>query len=232
VSRSTVARFLAWLRARDLLGVVSSGRVGSGAILPPGRQDRPKNGYVALLRGINVGSGPRIGMVDLRELVSGLGWSNVQTYLQSGNVVFAAGTADSAALAAQLETAVAGRFPVRPQVVVLTRDELAAVSAGNPFPDEAAAAPKTVHALVLAVPAGPAVEARAAAAQQRAVGRASGDRAVVAGRAVYLNTPDGIGRSELAAALSRPGALGDVVGTARNWSTVRALLHLCDAAGR
>ena len=185
-------------------------------------------GFVALLRGINVGRGPRIPMADLRAVAESLGWSGVRTHLQSGNVVFDADAGAPADLAAALEAAVAARFPVQPRVVVLTCADLADIAAATPFAEQAAAAPTTVHAVVLSGPLGPDGLARVGAAEQRAAGKGAADRAVVTARAVHLLTPDGAGRSELAAALGRPGALGpDVVATARNWSTVQALLHLC-----
>lgn len=63
----------------------------------------------------------------------------------------------------------------------------------------------------------------------RRLAGATGDTAAVTGRAVYLLLPGGLGTSRLAAALTRPGGLGpDVVGTARNWSTVTALTALAD----
>ncbi len=190
-------------------------------------------GHVALLRGINVGRGPRIGMAELREVAAGLGWADVRTHLQSGNVVFTARPADPGRLAADLEAAVAGRFSVQPQVVVVTCAELSGIAAATPFPEQAAAAPTTVHAFVLSGAAGPDVEARVADAEQRVgrrrtTGTGGADHAVVIGRAVHLHAPAGLGRSDLGAALARPGALGpDVVATARNWRTVRALVQLC-----
>jgi uncharacterized protein (DUF1697 family) len=88
--------------------------------------------HVALLRGINVGGRNRVAKADLREVVLGLGHTEVATYIQSGNVVFTSEEADSAAIAAALEGAIAEHLGVRPKVVVLTRAELAQVVADNP----------------------------------------------------------------------------------------------------
>ncbi len=83
---------------------------------------------VALLRGINVGTSPRIGMADLRELFSSLGATDVQTYLQSGNVVY------SGSLRVELvETAIAKQFGVSPRVLLLTAEEFRAVAAEIPI---------------------------------------------------------------------------------------------------
>jgi hypothetical protein len=91
--------------------------------------------HVALLRGINVGGRNRVAMADLREVVLGLGHTEVATYIQSGNVVFTSEEADTARIAAALERAIAEPLGVQPKVIVLTRAELAQVVADNPFPD-------------------------------------------------------------------------------------------------
>ncbi|MBM0260676.1 DUF1697 domain-containing protein [Micromonospora sp. 4G55] len=69
------------------------------------------NRYVGLLRGVNVGT-TRLAMADLRRLVADLGHADVQTYLQSGNVVFGSTSADAARLAKGIEQALAWRAGV------------------------------------------------------------------------------------------------------------------------
>jgi uncharacterized protein (DUF1697 family) len=66
---------------------------------------------VALLRGINVGGRNRVAKADLREVVLGLGHTEVATYIQRGNVVFTSEAADSAAIAAALERGRPGPWP-------------------------------------------------------------------------------------------------------------------------
>jgi uncharacterized protein (DUF1697 family) len=88
--------------------------------------------HVALLRGINVGGRNKVAMAALREVVQGLGHTEVATYIQSGNVVFTSEQGDTARLADALEAAIGERLGVRPKVVVLTRGELAQVVADNP----------------------------------------------------------------------------------------------------
>lgn len=85
---------------------------------------------VALLRGINVGKSPRIGMADLRELFEGLGLIGVRTYLQSGNVVYE-GRVDAAAL----ESAVSARFGVSPRVLIVSAAAFRTIAQGNPIRD-------------------------------------------------------------------------------------------------
>ena len=181
--------------------------------------------HLALLRGINVGGRNRVAMADLRRVVAALGHTEVATYIQSGNVVFSTRDADARAVAAGLEGAIADELGVPAAVVVVDRDELAAVVAGNPFPD--VSDPKRLHVVFTAGEIGPDTAAAVAAEVERARQRGGGDDARVAGRAIYLHTPDGIGRSELAVRLARPAA--GAVGTARNWATVTRLLAMLES---
>jgi uncharacterized protein (DUF1697 family) len=181
--------------------------------------------YVALLRGINLGSRNRVAMADLRQLTEALGHAEVATYIQSGNVLFTSPDDDCGRLADALEEAIARSLAVRSAVVVLSRDELARVVADNPFPDEAN--PRCLHAVFRRLDLAPEAIAAVERAQQRARAKGSRDEAVPIGRALFLHTPDGPGRSELAAQLARPGVPAD--GTARNWATVTRLMALLDA---
>jgi len=178
--------------------------------------------HVALLRGINIGPRNRVAMPALRELVESLGHTEVATYIQSGNVVFAAADGDEQELASELERAIDARLGVPARVVVLSRRQLARVVRENPFAHEQD--PKAVHAVFLSE--APAHELRSAvsAAQRRARDKGARDEARIVGRTLFLHTPDGYGRSELAATLMRKSS--GTAGTARNWATVNKLLAL------
>jgi uncharacterized protein (DUF1697 family) len=147
-------------------------------------------------------------------------------YIQSGNVAFTTRNTDTAAIAATLQRALEETLGVRSGVVVLSRAELAQVIADNPFPDEAN--PKHLHAVFRGAVVGAEEAAAVAAAERRARDNGGRDQAKVVGRTVYLRTPDGLGRSELAAQLARPSPAGDRSGTARNWATVTRLLAMLD----
>ena len=188
--------------------------------------------HVALLRGINVGGRNKIPMADLREVVTSLGHTGVTTYIQSGNVLFSTVETDTAKLAAGLESAIAERFGLWASVVVLSRDGLAAVLAGNPYPDEPN--PRLVHVVFLnAEPPGDVLD-RITAAESAAAAKGSRDRVQAAGPALFVHTPDGFGTSELAQAVFRiisPPAKKPAPGlaaTARNWATSTKLLALCE----
>ena len=184
---------------------------------------------IALLRGINVG-GKKVVMAELRDAVASLGHTDVATYIQSGNVLFSSDQADTARLAADLERAIARRVGVQAGVVVLTRDDLAQVTRDNPYPGEPD--PRFVHVVFLRTDPEPGTAASLAEAEKQAAQKGSrGDTAQLVGRAIFLHTPDGLGRSELAKLLGRAGGPMSAkgAGTARNWATVTKLLALCDA---
>jgi len=187
--------------------------------------------HVALLRGINLGGHNRVAMADLREVMTSLGYTDVATYIQSGNVVFSTGETGHQAIAAAIEQAVAQRLDVTPRVIVLSAEELAQVVRDNPHRHEPN--PKMVHAVFLDAEPTAAMEAMVAEAQDKAAARGGRDTARYVGRTLFLHTPDGFGRSELAAQLARArGPLSPQgAGTARNWATVTRLLEMCRPAG-
>ena len=189
--------------------------------------------HVALLRGINVGGRNKVPMADLREVVAALGHTGVTTYIQSGNVLFTTAATDTAKLAAALETAIEDRFGLWSSVVVLSRDELAEVLAANPYSDEPN--PRLVHVVFRNAEPSPEVRDRIEAAVKAAAAKGSRDTAHSAGRALYLHTPDGFGRSELAQNLmrimtppSKQKKQPALAATARNLATATKLLSLCE----
>ena len=195
--------------------------------------------HVALLRGVNNLGGKKVAMAELREVATSLGHTDVMTYIQSGNVLFTprlsggtagtdtAGRTDTAALAAELERAIAGRTGVRARAVVLSREELARCVHDNPYPGETD--PRLLHAVFLPEVPGPGLAAWVADAERQVRAKGSRDEAQVLGRTVYLHTPDGYPPSELRRVLARAGGptSAAVAGTARNWATVSKLVSLC-----
>jgi uncharacterized protein (DUF1697 family) len=141
----------------------------------------------------------------------------VATYIQSGNVVFTSDGRDPSRLAAELESRIGRDLGVRPAVVVLSRPELERAIHDNPFPAESD--PKRLHAVFTARDLNAAELETIEAAARRARTRGELDEARAVGRTLYLHTPDGLGRSRLAAELAR---VGDEA-TARNWATVTRL---------
>jgi uncharacterized protein (DUF1697 family) len=168
---------------------------------------------VALIRGINVGRAKRVAMADLRALVEDLGYGDVRTLLNSGNVVFTApGTAPNAA-AARIEEGLATRLGVSARVMVLTAEELAAAVAGNPLLDVA----DDPSRLLISVLADPADRSRL----EPLAGQDWAPEVFALGvRVAYLWCPAGLLASRLPEAVGR--LLGDAV-TTRNWATLTKL---------
>jgi len=186
--------------------------------------------HIALLRGINVGGRNKVAMADLGEVVSGLGHTDVVTYIQSGNVVFTSGTGaggENGALADALERAIAAALGVQPAVIVLSRGDLAQVVRDNPYAHEPN--PKFVHAVFFRDPSVPGAAAAIEAGERRSAERGGRDTAQMVDGTLFVHTPDGFGRSELALYLLGRAASPFAVGTARNWSTITKLLALCGA---
>jgi uncharacterized protein (DUF1697 family) len=176
--------------------------------------------HVVLLRGINIGPRNRVPMPALREALEEAGFTEVQTYLQSGNVVVES-RAKPETVRRKVEQLIEQRFGLEIAVVVRTRAELAAVVRRNPHA-KVATNPKTYQVTFLEqkLPAKTVRELEAAAADD--------ERVVVSGREVYAWHPKTVARSKLWAKLAGQG-LG-VTATSRNWTTVEALLEL--AGGR
>jgi uncharacterized protein (DUF1697 family) len=177
--------------------------------------------YIALLRAVNLGPHNRVGMADLRELLTGLGMQGVQTLLQSGNAVFQSDARTAAQLERLIEGAAATQLRLETVVMVRSHRDWKGIIASNPFPTEAKEDPS--HLLVLPLKESPA--RGAAGALQDAI---SGREVVrVDGRCAYVVYPDGIGRSKLTSALIEK-KLG-TRGTGRNWNTVLKLDALADS---
>ena len=191
--------------------------------------------HVALLRGINNLGSKKVTMAELQEVVTLLGHADVMTYIQSGNVLFTPRLTSSrsmcrtetAALAAELEQAIADSIGIRPCAVVLSREDLARCVRDNPYPGETN--PKLLHAVFLPHVPRPGLAAWVADAERQVRSKGSRDGARLLGRTVYLHTPDGYPRSELRRALAKAGGptSAPVAGTARNWATVSRLVELC-----
>jgi uncharacterized protein (DUF1697 family) len=171
---------------------------------------------IVLLRGINLGPRNRIAMPALRELLTGAGFEDVRTYVQSGNVVLET-RRKPAGVAKACEELIAAELGLDIGVVVRTRDELAEVVRRNPLGD-VADNPKRYQVSFLDSELDPKVA-------DTLSGLAAGsERMEVIGREIYAWHPEGVARSKLWAGLAGKG-LG-VKSTARNWTTVTTLLEM------
>lgn len=176
-----------------------------------------RDSYVALLRGINVGGRNRLPMDELAHLFERAGCASVRTYIQSGNVVFAA--APSIALGARESVAatVSARMGTGIPIVLRSVAELARVVGENPFVGESQD-PRTLHVGFLS---GQPLPERVSSLDPE---RSPPDEFVVRGREIYLRLPNGMARTRLTVSyLERVLA---TPATFRNWRTVVNLLKM------
>ncbi len=166
--------------------------------------------YIALLRAINVTGYGKLLMEDLRKLCTKAGFTDVRTYIQSGNVVFSAkGTAAKAK--ETLETALSEKLGKPSQAMIRTADEMELVIAANPYPE---AEPNKL--LILFLDKAPAA---ADAAKLKDWPIPAKERFTLIGRELFLHFPDGQGQSKLKVPFA-------AIGTGRNLNSARALLAM------
>ena len=172
--------------------------------------------FVALLRGVNVGKGKRVPMLELRALLSGLGYTGVTTLLNSGNAVFRAAKGPPAKHAADITAAIAVRLEVEVPVIVKSATELATIVAENPIKAGADEHSRILVAFVQdtkALSSLAAVKSLVVAPERYAIGK----------KAAYLLCARGILESKAGVALL--GKAGRSA-TTRNWATVLKLQAL------
>ena len=178
--------------------------------------------WVALMRGVNVGSTRKLPMAELRALCVEIGWEKPETYIQSGNLIVDA-PGDATAVRIQLENSIGDRFGLTPiDVIVRAATDWDGYASSNPFADDAGALAKLVHLCLSrdALKAG-AVEALRARAT-------CGERIEMARGALWIDFGDsGVARSKLTPAYIDTCAGSPV--TARNWNSVQKIADMIAA---
>jgi uncharacterized protein (DUF1697 family) len=174
---------------------------------------------VALLRGINVGRAKRVAMADLRALLEDLGYGDVRTLLNSGNVVFTAPGVKPGDAAARIEEALPQRTGVSSRITVLTAEELAAAVDENPLLD-VASDPTRLFVAVLTN------KADRRKLEPLLLQDWAPEVLALGTRVAFIWCPEGLLASKLPEAVGK--ALGDAV-TTRNWATLTKLHALAQA---
>jgi uncharacterized protein (DUF1697 family) len=172
--------------------------------------------YICFLRGVNVGGKGKVPMAELKTVLEDLGFKNVKTVLQSGNVVFAARVRPQAKT---IEAAIEKAFKYRSDVHLLTPAQLRKMVDDNPYDEVAKKDPG--HLALYVLPGKPQSTAKA----KLETIATKAEKFTIKPEVVYAHFGEGMGRSKLAAAMDR--ALG-VRGTARNWNTVNKVLELAE----
>lgn len=169
--------------------------------------------FVALLRGINVGTAKRVAMAELRKLCLELGYANVVTLLNSGNVVFTASKGTALSHARAMAAAIATKLKVEAPVIVLSEGDFNAVVAENSLVNAAKDPSRLLVAFVQEAKSLAGISALATLVKPP-------EKFAVGGHAAYLWCPNGILQSKAGKALLGP--MGKLA-TTRNWATVMKL---------
>ena len=183
-------------------------------------KDHPRapSTYIALLRGINVGGHKIVKMDRLRKAFEELGFKDVDTYVQSGNVVFKSPKIARADLSRKIEGMLLREFSISVPVIVRTAEEIGKVLTNNPFLKERDTDVAGLHVTFLSL-----TPQRAAIKGLDAIA-AGPDRFHCNGQEIYLHCPNGFGGTKLSInAFEKVLAVG---ATTRNWNTVNKLYEM------
>ncbi len=182
--------------------------------------------YIALLRGINVGGHNKIRMAELKQALEKIGLDRVQTYIQSGNVLFVS-KKEEGPLRQQIEEQIRAVFGISIHVVLRTKAELERIIAHCPFSETTIAEAKASSAgeslyvsLLLETPPKERIERLAASGN-------GDDEYRIEGRDVYLLFRHSIRNAKLAGNVEKLG----VPATVRNWNTINKLAAMAEAMG-
>jgi uncharacterized protein (DUF1697 family) len=176
---------------------------------------------VAMLRSVNLPNHQRVEMKALKALCTSLGLRDVQTYIQSGNLVFRDEDEDPAALSRKLEKVMEASFGFRPVVIVRTASELRKVIAKNPFAGRKEVEPNKLLVVFMNTP--PSKEAR----DKLLAIPCDPEELHIHGREVYIYYPEGMARPKIP--LARMEKALQCSSTGRNWNTVNKLLTMAEA---
>ena len=175
--------------------------------------------YISILRGINVSGQKKIKMADLKSLYELLGFQNVVTYIQSGNVIFDAAVKNKTDLKARIEETIEEKYKFHVSVEIRTNREIEDIIKNNPFGSINLVEDGT-KILVTFLSTKPA-EVKVSDIQKCVV---APEKLLVRGKEVYLYCPNGYGKSKLSNTFFEH-KLG-VEATTRNWKSVHKLYEL------
>ena len=174
---------------------------------------------IAMLRGVNVGPHNRFSMDALRALFGSLKLRNAQTYLQSGNVVFASDERNLSALCKRIDDAFEKTFGFRAAVILRTAAEMRKVISKNPFAERKDIEPSKLLVTFLAEDLSPEAQ------KQLEAIKVGPEEINAQARELYVYFPNGVGRSKLPAMMDRVLKRS---GTARNWNSVTKMLEMAE----
>ena len=174
--------------------------------------------FVSLFRGINVGGHHTVRMDELKELYASLGFRDVVTYIQSGNVVAISDDVDMLQLMRDIEDGFAQKFGFHAKVMLRTAAELQEIIANNPFQNQPTKESNGVVVMFLASSPDSLVQ------EELLKTHAGPEELYISNQEVYIYYPNGIGRSKLTNTLLEKKL--KAAGTGRNWNTILQLQKL------
>ena len=178
----------------------------------------PSTTYIAILRGINVSGSNMIKMPALKAMFEAAGYEQVQTYIQSGNVLFRSDVADAERLARDIHAAIFATFTFSVPVLVLALDTLEKVFESNPFLINRNEDPAHLHVTFLAVQPEKAVFSKIEKDKYLP------DEFIAGDKALYVFCPNGYGKTKLNNNFFENKL--KIAATTRNWKTVSELVRL------
>lgn len=175
--------------------------------------------YISILRGINVGGHKKILMADLKILYKNLGFTDVVSYIQSGNVIFESDESNTQLITGSIEQAISKQYGFEVPVIIRTYDEINTAFENSPFGkfDLKTEGSKYFLTLLSDVPTKDNCEILMDYVK-------SPEQLIISGNHIYIHYPNGAGRTKLTNSFIENKL--KVVATSRNWKTVVKLLEL------
>jgi uncharacterized protein (DUF1697 family) len=176
--------------------------------------------YISLLRGINVSGQKKIQMTELKSLYESLGFENITTYIQSGNVVFSSNENDELKLAKLISDKIREDFSYEVNVIIRSKEYWKDLIAKNPFLKKDNTDIKKMHVTILSqMP----VKIEAEIFDQA---KSDTEEYAIKEREIYLYFPDGYGRTKLSNNFIENKL--KIAATTRNWNTVTKLMDIAN----
>lgn len=175
--------------------------------------------YVSILRGINVSGQKKILMADLKTLYEKLGFKEVSTYIQSGNVVFKVdGKLRDIELVQKIESAISKKYDFHVPVIIRSEEELKKIISSNPFLKEKEIDVKKLHVTFLSE-----IPAKENVADIESINYLP-DQFIISGKEIYLHIPISYGETKLSNNFFEKKL--KIKATTRNWNTVNKLFEM------
>ncbi|HRI01060.1 MAG TPA: DUF1697 domain-containing protein [Saprospiraceae bacterium] len=174
--------------------------------------------YIAILRGINVSGHRLIKMDQLKQMITTLGFHQVSTYIQSGNIVFSTVKKESSIIAEIISTKILEQFSFEVPTIVLLKEEMEQIIKSNPFLKDPKKDPSFFYITLLSEKPNPKLYDLLKAEKNQP------DEFILEGSTIYLYCPNGYGKTKLTNGFFEKKL--NVMATTRNWKTINELLKI------